>query len=132
MSDTFEGQCVIVIGASQSGIDICLEVATKPKEVLLSHHTGYITSLLPRNIHKIREVTGISEMSSIQLDDEDTVKEKVNSIILWNGYEYKFPFLIPVCEIQVTNNRVHPLYKHIVNTVHPSMAFIGLNSLVVP
>ena len=71
---------------------------------LLSHHTGYITSPLPRYIYKIGGVAGILETSSIQLDDEDKVKEKVDSIILCTGYEYKFPFLTPECGIQVTNN----------------------------
>ena len=120
MSDTFEGQCVIVIGASQSGIDICLEVATKPKEVLLSYHTGYITSLLPRNIHIIREVTGISETGFIQLDDEDTVKTKVNSIILWNGYEYKFPFLTPECDIykSLTIEYIHYINILLAQSIH--------------
>ena len=132
LPDTFEGQCVLVIGAGQSGIDICLEVAAKAKIVLVSHRKGHITSPLPGNIYEVKGITCISETGSIQLDDGDTLKEKVDSIILCTGYEYKFPFLTPECGIQVTNNRVHPLYKHIVNIVHPSMAFIGLNFTVVP
>ena len=41
------------------------------------------------------------------------------------GYEYSFPFLTAGCGVGVTSRRVGPLYKHLLNIHHPSMAFIG-------
>jgi hypothetical protein len=41
------------------------------------------------------------------------------------GYEYSFPFLTASCGISVKERRVGPLYKHLLNIRHPTMAFIG-------
>ena len=130
--EPFQGQHVLIVGAGYTGVNICLEVATKAKQVLLSHHKQPFRQPFPRNIHQIEGVAGVLETGSIQLDNGEILKEEINSIILCTGFDYEFPFLTPECGIQVTSNRVHPLYKHIVNIVHPSMAFIGLNFIVVP
>jgi hypothetical protein len=41
------------------------------------------------------------------------------------GYKYSFPFLTASCGISVKERRVGPLYKHLLNIRHPTMAFIG-------
>lgn len=134
--EPFKGQRVLVIGAGASGRDICLEVAQTAREVLLSH-TGSIRASLespfPDNICEIEKVTGITDNGSIMFVTKETISRKdIDAIILCTGYEYEFPFLTSECGIQVTNHRVHPLYKHVVNAKHPSMAFIGLNFNIIP
>lgn len=42
------------------------------------------------------------------------------------GYEYSFPFLSDECGIIVDDNYVQPLYKHLINIEHPTMAIVGL------
>lgn len=47
-----------------------------------------------------------------------------------SGYHYKFPFLSSDCGIYVDDNFVQPLYKQVLNIEHPTMAFIGIPSIV--
>lgn len=47
-----------------------------------------------------------------------------------SGYHYKFPFLSSDCGIFVDDNFVQPLYKQVLNIEHPTMAFIGIPSIV--
>lgn len=44
------------------------------------------------------------------------------------GYNYTFPFLSVDSGIHVDSNFVQPLYKHIFNIEHPTMAFFGITS----
>lgn len=48
------------------------------------------------------------------------------------GYLKSYPFLSPDCEIQVQNNWVKYLYKHVINVKKPTMALIGVPSSVLP
>lgn len=52
--------------------------------------------------------------------------------IVFAGYEFTFPFLADECGITIEDNIVKPLYKHVLNTTHPSMGFIGIPFLVCP
>lgn len=45
---------------------------------------------------------------------------------LISGYHFKYPFLSSDCGIYVDNEFVQPLYKHIINAEHPTMAFLGI------
>lgn len=42
------------------------------------------------------------------------------------GYKYAYPFLSVDSGIHVDDNFVQPLYKHVINIEHPTMAFIGI------
>jgi hypothetical protein len=43
------------------------------------------------------------------------------------GYNHSYPFLSPECGINVVDGRyVEPLYLHIININHPTMAFVGI------
>ncbi|XP_068721599.1 uncharacterized protein [Montipora capricornis] len=61
---------------------------------------------------------------------EDGQQRETDAILLCTGYHYSFPFLDQACGIQVTNDRVTHLYKHIFNTKFPTMSFIGIASRV--
>lgn len=46
---------------------------------------------------------------------------------LISGYKFSFPFLsLDTGASLLSDYYVHPLYKHIININHPTMAFIGL------
>lgn len=45
---------------------------------------------------------------------------------LFTGYSYSYPFLSVESGIHVDDNFVQPLFKHIFNIEHPTMAFIGI------
>ena len=127
--DVFEGKHVVILGAAASGQDICLEVATKAEIVYLSHK-GNVPSKLPDNVKQQRPISFVSADGTVHFDDGQ--QRKVDAILLCTGYEFSFPFLSESCSIEVCNNRVTHLYKHIFNTKYPTLSFIGLCLKVCP
>lgn len=62
----------------------------------------------------------------------DGSEETFTVIFYATGYNFDFPFLANDSGITVENNFVQPLYKHIFNIEHPTMAFIGIASGLLP
>ena len=125
----YESQTVLVVGNAASGTDIGLEVTKVAKRVYLSQRkTPTINVSLPENVTVVSGTSQILKDGSVQLDDGEILD--VDSVIVCTGYKYDFPFLSAECGVTVNENRVQPLYKHIFNINYPSMAFIGLNLLV--
>lgn len=127
--DVFQEKCVVVLGAASSGQDICLEVAKKAEIVYLSHK-GILPCKLPDNVKQQRPISFISPDGTVHFDDGQ--QRKVDAILLCTGYEFSFPFLSDDCNIEVCDNRVTHLYKHIFNTKYPTMSFIGLCLRICP
>ena len=69
---------------------------------------------------------------------EDTVvfknghTEKADSLLLCTGYRYNFPFLKGQCAITIDDERVTPLYRHIVHSKFPMVSIIGLCKILLP
>lgn len=53
-------------------------------------------------------------------------------IYIFSGYKYTFPFLTSQCGIKIIGNRVHPLYKQVININQPTMSLIGIPFRVCP
>lgn len=66
---------------------------------------------------------------SVVLED-DTVLD-VDVLVLCTGYCYSFPFL-DGCGVSVEDERVYPLYKHLIHAEHPTLAIVGLCKVIVP
>lgn len=145
----FQSQSVLIVGSGWSGIDIGLEIASTARVVYVSKRKRkaatdvgglsddqviaiYKSSInrLPVNFQYVSGTSHVSEDGSVVLDDGSVLH--VDTIMLCTGYHYSFPFLSEDCGITVRNHRVQPLYKHVFNIHHPSMAFIGLNYGIVP
>lgn len=47
-------------------------------------------------------------------------------LIFKKGFVYSFPFLHEECGVQVIDNHVTPLYKHLIATKNPTLCFVGL------
>ena len=128
--DSYKDKEVIVLGARASGRDIAIDVAKVAKHVLLSHREEAGTCPFPENITETKSIKFIDNDGQVVF--EDGSKSSADSIIFCTGYLYDFPFLDECCDIKVQNGRVFPLYKQIFNIQYPSMAFIGLPTLVCP
>ncbi|KAK8725296.1 hypothetical protein OTU49_010801 [Cherax quadricarinatus] len=127
---SYKGCTVVVLGAAASGLDIALELSTVAKEVLLSHnHPTPIPSELPPNVRQVRGVESALENGFVFGDGSSA---EADVILYCTGYLFSFPFLSKECGITIEENVVKPLYKHIINTKYPSMAFIGIPFLVCP
>ena len=127
--DVFQGKRVIVLGAGASGQDICLEVAKKAEIVYLSHKK-ILPCKLPDNVKEQRPISFVSTDGTVHF--EDGQQRNVDAILLCTGYEFSFPFLSNDCSIEVCDNRVTHLYKHIFNTKYPTLSFIGLCLRICP
>ncbi|XP_052889351.1 senecionine N-oxygenase-like [Anopheles moucheti] len=124
-SDIFKDQLVLVIGAGPSGTDLTLEAAKMATTVYFSHHVPEKLKQLifPANVLQVPDVLRILPDS---VEFVDGSQYPVTIIFYCTGYRYSFPFLHSDCEVQVDDNWVRPLYKHLLNINHPTMAFIGL------
>ena len=127
--DIFQGRRLVILGAASSGQDICLEVAKCADMVYLSHRRT-LSCKLPDNVKQQSPIESVSRDGTVQF--EDGQEKKVDAILLCTGYEYLFPFLHDDCNIQVRNNRVTHLYKHIFDTKYPTLSFIGLGLRICP
>ncbi|XP_071521970.1 LOW QUALITY PROTEIN: uncharacterized protein [Panulirus ornatus] len=125
----YGGSRVLILGAAASGLDISLDLSSVVKEVLLSHNLPVsIPSEFPPNIHQVAGVVKATEDGFVFSDGTTALAD---TIMYCTGYKYEFPFLTEECGIQVENNIVKPLYKHIINSTYPSMAFIGIPSRII-
>jgi dimethylaniline monooxygenase (N-oxide forming) len=122
--DGFQGSRVLVIGAGPSGLDMARELAGVADYVALSHRfSDEIASILCSKLLLKPVAVEIRPRSVVFSDGSE---EKFDTILYCTGYKYSFPFLSQAAEVYVDDNCVTPLYKHVINIFHPTMAFIGL------
>ncbi|XP_065915457.1 uncharacterized protein [Dysidea avara] len=126
---SYHGQTVLVVGAGYSGKDIILDVATVANQVVLSSRKKPVTCPLPDNVKQFVEIEQVQQGGVVLFKDGKTLSP--DSIIICNGYNFSFPFLDKTCDLTLDERWMSPLYKHVFNAVHPSMAFIGINLAVV-
>lgn len=126
----YQGKTIVVLGAAASGLDITLELSTVAKEVILSHNLpAQFPSELPPNVRQVKGVVSALDDGFVFADGSSA---QADIILFCTGYEFTFPFLSDDCGITVENNVVKPLYKHIINTTHPSMGLIGIPFQICP
>lgn len=68
--------------------------------------------------------------NSVILKDETELQ--VDAILFCTGYRYNVSFLSSGCQVNVEDERVTPLYKHIIHTKYPSLSIIGLCKHICP
>ncbi|CAF0936745.1 unnamed protein product [Adineta steineri] len=150
--DHYRDQCVIVVGASQSGVDICGELVSVAKQVILSMKEE--NNDLNFTIDCLRQSgktlctnylsTNFSIVSPIERIDDDTVffknqtSIKPDLIIFATGYEYRMPFLQGKLQVDQTrlfqNRYLYPLYKQIFHANFPNgtLSFLTVPYRIVP
>ncbi|CAF1504967.1 unnamed protein product [Adineta ricciae] len=145
--------CVIVVGASHSGVDICGELMSSSKQVILSmkeqntDHFKLALDLLRQSGKSICTdylSTKFCIVPPIERIDQDTVyfenqaSIKPDSIIFATGYEYRMPFLQGKLQIDQTrlldNHYVYPLYKQLFHAKFPdgTLSFLTIPYRIVP
>uniref|UniRef100_A0A7S0EW92 Flavin-containing monooxygenase n=1 Tax=Hanusia phi TaxID=3032 RepID=A0A7S0EW92_9CRYP len=136
----FAGKNVLVVGASASGEDISREVGAAANKVFLSARSWQnpewgLPSAPPfgehRNIHRRPVVARFLGHDSVQFED-GRVADKLDAIIYCTGYRYHFPFLRSPGVVDVDDNAIYPLFKHMLPPSMPSIAFIGIPAKIVP
>ncbi|XP_078699761.1 uncharacterized protein LOC144926663 isoform X2 [Branchiostoma floridae x Branchiostoma belcheri] len=124
--DPFRGKNVVIIGASYSGLDLCVQISEVAESVVISHSNPPLLKLgkLPPNVSQAKRVEAIIGPNVVRFLDGQEFH--ADDIIYCTGYRLRFPFLTPDCGITVDQGRAYPLYKHIINTCYPTMSFIGI------
>ncbi|XP_065197241.1 uncharacterized protein LOC135828747 isoform X1 [Sycon ciliatum] len=130
--EAFSDQVVVVAGCGASGQDICLDLASTAKHVMLSASPDkWISAWLPSNIERRPRIERVNADGNVVFADGDV--RQVDSILWCTGYGYSFPFLNRRCGMAVHDQRyIQPMYKHIVNAMYPSMMFIGMPYTILP
>ncbi|XP_062558928.1 senecionine N-oxygenase-like isoform X1 [Armigeres subalbatus] len=120
---------VLIIGAGPSGRDLVFAAANCAKKVYFSHHVPHKLkdATFPENVVQVPDVARLLETEAEFVDGS---KQSVDLILYCTGYHFNFPFLHEDCGIDLDDDWVKPLYKHILNINYPTMAFIGLPFLV--
>ncbi|KAI6683175.1 hypothetical protein NL676_029088 [Syzygium grande] len=129
--EPFRNEVVVVVGNSNSGQEISMELAEVAREVHLSAKSLDITEGLSKVLDKHRNLYLRPQIDS--LEDNGTVSfvdgsSIIADIILYcTGYSYAFPFLDTKGIVVVDDDRVGPLYEHTFPpSLAPSLSFIGI------
>ncbi|GLJ12945.1 hypothetical protein SUGI_0201290 [Cryptomeria japonica] len=129
--DPFYNEVVVIIGNSQSGQDISLELLSVAKEVHLSSKSLDVMEGIRKiqanhpNFYLKPVVKSLNDNGLVAFQDGSSVI--ADSIIHCTGYSYSFPFLDTKGIVTVDDDRVGPLYEHIFPPLlAPSLSFVGI------
>ncbi|XP_074307001.1 flavin-containing monooxygenase FMO GS-OX-like 2 [Silene latifolia] len=130
--EPYRNQVVVVIGGSLSAADICKDIATVAKEV----HVACRSERGRNFIHKHGFDVFVHPMIDRVQDDgrvvfEDDTYVIADVILHCTGYKYHYPFLHTGGAVNVEDNRVGPLYKHVFPPgLAPGISFIGVPNYI--
>ncbi|KAF9767955.1 hypothetical protein IL306_014807 [Fusarium sp. DS 682] len=128
--EEFTGQRILVVGSSESAIDLVLNSKKFAKDPIYSSqrkpHPRHPTIF---EHHGAKVVSTIDKIDgkSIHLSD-GTVLDDVDVIVFATGYFYTYPFLSKIRPSQASSgHRVPGLYQHIFDISKPDkIAFVGV------
>ena len=135
--ELYRDKKVLVVGNAASGIDICSQISQVAKlPVLVSQRSeSYLAFDSPYKETKA-EITAFLSPSSadraVRFAD-DSIAEGIDEVLFCTGYFYSFPFLSSLKPSLIeSGERVQNLYQHLLYIPHPSLAFVGLPSKIIP
>ncbi|XP_060556235.1 uncharacterized protein LOC132716918 [Ruditapes philippinarum] len=127
--DPFKDKVVVCLGGAASGQDICLDIATQAKQVTISHNKPRIESTLPYNVD---QKPGIAKLKANSVVFKNGEEQQADILLLCTGYRYNFPFLTEECGLKIVEERITPLYKHIIHSKFHTLSFIGMCKIICP
>lgn len=125
----FQNKRVVCLGASQSGQDISLDLSASAEIVYLCHNKVPLVSRLPSNVH---QKSGIQSVQGSLLTLQDGSQITADCLLFCTGYHFTFPFLSQDCHLNIEDERISPLYKHLFHTEFPTLSFISICKLICP
>ncbi|XP_077982382.1 uncharacterized protein LOC144437333 [Glandiceps talaboti] len=125
----YQDKVIVMLGAGASGQDIAIDVAKEAKQVILSSRKEPLQSPLPDNVTQMCNIDRLTSNEVIFVNGD---RVQTDVLMFCTGYYYTFPFLTPECNVKVNDGRVTPLYKHVIHTEYPNLAFIGICHIICP
>ena len=99
-------------------------------QVYICHRRPQLVSPFPPNVEQ--KVGGIKSLTEKGFIGEDGKFTEIDVLLLCTGYKYDFPFLTSECSVSTDDERVVPLYKHIIHIDWPTLSFIGIPKVICP
>ena len=133
----YRNKKIVVVGNSASGIDIASQLAPVAKHpILMSQRSDSPLAFAPpyqETLPEIKEFISPSSMRRAVCFSDGRIEVDIDAILFCTGYCYSFPFLSSLTPPLIkTGARVEHLYEHLFYIYHPSLAFIGLPSKIIP
>ncbi|GAB2274134.1 hypothetical protein Dimus_008906 [Dionaea muscipula] len=127
--EPYRDQVAVLIGSSESAVDISREIATVAKEVHVAARSMPEGSFgkLPGHHNMWLHPMVISALKDGAVIFQDGTTVYADVIVYCTGYKYNFPFLHTNGVVTVDDNRVGPLYEHVFPpALAPWLSFVGI------
>lgn len=98
-------------------------------QVIISHNKPPLETVLPDNVSQKPGIQRLTETSVVFKNGDEVC---CDALVLCTGYRYKFQFLKGDCSVHIEDERITPLYKHIIHTKYPTLSFIGMCKRICP
>jgi thioredoxin reductase len=131
--EPFRGQTIALLGASASGVDIQRELADVANKIYFCAEAFNELAAEKRtsgNVSRCPLVESFGADGRLTFVDGST-SEPIDTFMYCTGYHFRFPFL-PEKLLRVDDNRVQPVFQHLLHIDQPSLALIGLPIRVIP
>lgn len=98
-------------------------------QVYLSHNKTMLQTVLPTNVEQKPGIKHIYANSVVFKNDEEI---EVDIVLFCTGYLYNFPFLSEEIGVEIEDERIWPLYKHLIHPHYTNLSFIGILKTICP
>jgi len=125
--DNYKDLNVVIVGGNISAMDAAFDIVDGARHVgvaMRGKAHPYFTDTVFTHpaIHRHPGIHHIDAKTRSVHYLDGTVDTNVDKILLGTGYRFSLPFLE---HKNVSNNRIHGLYQHVINIDDPTLAFIG-------
>jgi len=128
-AESLAGKNVLVIGQGPSGQDISLDLLGIANSVALLGRSEIKGT--PDSLRKFIGWAKEVKPNGVLTNNNELIE--CDFILLASGYCFDFPFLDEnLIEYSACKKKIQPLYKQIIHSRYPSLAFIGIPCTIVP
>lgn len=125
--DDYKDLNVVIVGGNISAMDAAFDIVDNGKHIgvaMRGKAHPYFTDTVFTHpaIHRHPGIQSIDGKTRSVHYLDGTVDTDVDKILLGTGYRFSLPFLK---HKDVSNNRIHGLYQHVIDIEDPTLTFIG-------
>ena len=124
-------ETVVIWGGHASGTDLVRLIAPHAKQVFWSGHAPTMADATSdlSNVQCCADIERFED-ERVVLTDGETVTG-IDRVIFCTGYQYDFPFLSKSL-LHHDGFQLTQLYRDLLHVDHPTLAFVGIPSLIIP